>query len=122
MDAPAPAPSRWTWPPKDAALLQFRLVEEVDAAGREGRRLAPGEVPERLHLRALQWLLAEHPRTEAPTGRATTVTIDIARTEMAGGRVGHRYALDGKPVGAVGLDAVRGAVWRWLRDLLGGNG
>ena len=87
------------------------------------RAISEGEAPEARHLRALRWLLDEHPRGGLPapgTPFEGAVRLDIARTVMAQGRVGHAYALNGGPLGAPGEDGPRGILWRYIEAALGG--
>jgi hypothetical protein len=77
-----------------------------------------GDPPEEHHLRALLWLLEEHPREERPpAASALRVLLAIATTPMPRGRVGHAYALEGGALGAPGAARARGVLWRyaWAR-------
>lgn len=81
-----------------------------------------GEPPGRRHLRALQWLLDEHPRAARSSSSAPyegRVVLEIARTELPGGRVGHAYAINSGPLGAPSGDAARGILWRLIEAELG---
>jgi hypothetical protein len=97
------------------------IVETVRPGSPPTYACEGGRVPRPLHLRALQWLLDEHTRGSLPgpaipfEGR---VRLDIARTEMPGGRVGHAYAINGGPLGAPGEDGPRGVLWRFLEAQL----
>ena len=73
------------------------------------------------HLRALQWLIGEYPRDDAPSAphAVTDVLVEIARTELRAGRVGHAFALDGQALGAPGNRAARGVLWRYALSVLG---
>ncbi|MDJ0973088.1 MAG: hypothetical protein QNJ98_01335 [Planctomycetota bacterium] len=106
---------RWLWPPPGAVITRVRLIERVDAAGAAQYERLEGDEPEALHWRALLWLLDEHPRAPLPepgTPFEGEVVLEIARTEMPGGRVGHAYALNGGPLGAPAADGARGVLWR----------
>ena len=103
-------------------MVSVRILEQVDADGATTYSLTDGEAPEAMHWRALQWLLDEHPR--APLPRTGTpfegeLVLSIARTPMAGGRVGHTYAINGGPVGAPDGDGARGILWRWIEHQVG---
>jgi hypothetical protein len=111
---------RWLWPPPGARVRRVVLREEWgDGASRFG--IVEGEAPEASHLRALQWLVGEHPREETPPGRAGTreVLLEIARTEMRAGRIGHSYALEGQALGAPSNRVARGTLWRYALRVLG---
>jgi hypothetical protein len=111
---------RWLWPPPGATVRRVRLREEWGGEG-AGVRVVEGTAPEPPHLRALQWLVGEHPRDDAPAGErgATDVLLEIARTEMRSGRVGHSYALDGRALGDPVNHGARGVLWRYARAVLG---
>ena len=98
------------------------LSERVDGSGVVTHRLEGGEPLDRRHLRALHWLLDEHPRAELPGPGCPfegSVRIEIATTALAGGRIGHAYALNGGPLGAPGAAGARGIVWRYLAASIG---
>lgn len=97
------------------------LVETAAGDGGAQYAVREGVAPRALHLRALQWLLDEHPRAELPapgTPFEGQVVLEIARTEMPRGRVGHAYALNGGPLGAPGAEGPRGILWRYIEDAL----
>lgn len=124
---PSPQPPagvpRWFWPPPGAIVRDVVLREDV----REGAAhytVREGEAPEPNHLRALQWLLDEHTRGELPEGGAPfegEVLLQIAETQMPGGRVGHAYALNRGPIGAPSGDPARGILWRWIEARVDGG-
>ena len=97
------------------------VVREEAASDGPRHHVIEGTPPEASHLRALQWLVVEFPRDEAPatTPAVTDVLLEIARTEMPGGRVGHAYALDGQALGAPGNRSARGVLWRYALLTLG---
>lgn len=118
---PPPGVPRWLWPPPGAAVRRLEILEHALAGEAQGRFLvAGGEPPEPLHLRALQWLLHDHPCGERPAGLPFEgrVRLEIARTELPGGRVGHAYALDGGPLGAPEALQARGLLLRYARAAL----
>ena len=128
--APRPSPEqqpprgvpRWFWPPPGATVRSVAVVEQVAAAGETTYATPGGEPPEAKHLRALQWLLDEHSRSDLPEAGCPfegEVMLEIARTEMAGGRVGHAYALNGGPLGAPSGDGARGILWRYIESVVG---
>ena len=47
------------------------------------------------------------------------VLLEIARTDLAGGRVGHAYALNGLALGALSGPVARGVLWRYALSVLG---
>ena len=47
------------------------------------------------------------------------VLLEIARTEMRGGRVGHAYALNGGALGSPSSGGARGVLWRYAKRVLG---
>jgi hypothetical protein len=104
---------RWLWPPPGATVRRVVVRERRPEGGPVAYAVTEGPEPEHLHLRALQWLLLEHPRAPLP-GREGQVLLEIARTAMAGGRVGHAYAIDGGPLGAPSGDVARGILWRYV--------
>jgi hypothetical protein len=65
--------------------------------------------------------VGEHARDDAPPGDGgpCDVLLEIARTEMRGGRVGHSYALNGRALGDPGNHAARGVLWRYALAVLG---
>jgi hypothetical protein len=99
------------------------VIEERRATSRSAEyRMASGEAPGAFHARALWWLLDEHPRTgEATDGGTSRVVLEIAVTDLPGGRVGHAYAIDDGPLGAPGADEARGLLWRWIAHALAGG-
>ena len=108
---------RWLWPPPGAAVTRVVLRERIDEDGVAAYDARDGAPPERKHLRALQWLLADYEMDERRAGGCSfegEVLLEIARTEMAGGRVGHAYALNGGPLGAPSAEAARGILWRYV--------
>lgn len=112
---------RWLWPPPGAEVRRVRISEAIDAEGATRHEVLEGDEPEPRHWRALLWLLDEHPRAGPPepgTPFEGEVVLEIARTPMAGGRVGHAYALNGGPLGAPSADGARGVLWRVLHDRL----
>jgi hypothetical protein len=112
---------RWLWPPPGATVREVAIVESVDGGGSVAYAVTAGEAPRALHLRALHWLLDEHPRASLPpagTPFEGAVRLGIARTEMDQGRVGHAYALNGGPLGAPGEDGSRGVLWRFIHATL----
>ena len=121
-DRPPPGVPRWLWPPAGATVTAVVIAERADAAGRTAYAVLEGQAPDPLHLRALRWLLDEHGRAALPgpgcpfEGR---VRLEIARTAMAGGRVGHAYALNGGPLGAPSADGSRGVLWRYIEAVVG---
>ncbi len=107
---------RWLWPPPGATVRGVGIRERIGADGEVVYRVE-GEPPERLHLRALQWLLDEHTRASPPEGGCPfegEILLEIARTEMPNGKVGHAYALNAGPLGAPSADAARGILWRYI--------
>lgn len=97
------------------------VVETADAQGAIRYALREGSAPGPMHLRALQWLLDEHTRAALPapgTPFEGEIVLEIARTEMGGGRVGHAYALNGGPLGAPSGDGARGVLWRYVEHAL----
>ncbi len=100
------------------------LEERTGPDGRPSWRVVEGEAPGAFHLRALTWLLEEHGRAgpDPRDGSRTRVVLEIARTPMAEGRVGHRYAIGGGPVGDPRADGERGVLWRYAHARLAGAG
>ncbi len=111
---------RWLWPPPGAVVRRVVIREESTASGPRFHVVA-GEPAEAQHLRALQWLVGDFPRDEAPPAppAVSDVLLEIARTEMRGGRVGHAFALNGHALGAPGNQAARGVLWRYAAAVLG---
>jgi hypothetical protein len=111
---------RWLWPPPGAVVSRVVLREEA-TPGSERYAVVEGDPPDASHLRALQWLLAEFPRDDAPSEvpGVVDVLLEIARTELRGGRVGHAYAVNGLALGAPGSVAARGVLWRYAIHRLG---
>jgi hypothetical protein len=119
--APAGVP-RWLWPPPGATVRRVVLREcRLALDPQPYYDVLDGGPVEDLHLRALVWLLDDHADDVAAAASEdeTRVVLEIARTEMAHGRVGHAYALDGGPLGAPGAAAARGVVLRYLAHVLG---
>ena len=94
-----------------------------EEATSEGSRfvVADGAPPEPEHLRALQWLVGEFPRGDAPPAvpGVVDVLLEIARTDLPAGRVGHAYALNGNALGAPSGPVARGVLWRYALSVLG---
>jgi len=104
--------------------VEERRVREVYDGAQLPAYAAPrGALLETEHVRALRWLLDEHERTPLPEGVPSDVevVIQVARTELGGGRVGTTYALDGGPLGAPSGGLARGVLWRYLHARLGGD-
>jgi hypothetical protein len=80
-----------------------------------------GDAPEASHLRALQWLVGEFPRLDEPASvpGVSDVLLEIARTDLPAGRVGHAYALEGRALGDPGNAGARGVLWRYAKAVLG---
>lgn len=110
---------RWLWPPPGASVTAV-VLEEVREPGRPPRyRVPEGERPAHGHFRALWWLLDEYDRAPEPQGAYEgRIRLEIARTEMPHGRVGHAYAVNGGPLGDPGADSARGILWRWCEYAL----
>jgi hypothetical protein len=98
------------------------VLREETSNGGSLHFVAEGDAPEPFHLHALQWLCADYARDEAPPPAPALVDIvlEIARTALPAGRVGHAYALNGQALGAPGNRSARGALWRYARSVLGG--
>ena len=113
---------RWLWPPPGAVVRRVVLREETSNGGAL-HFVVDGLAPERFHLHALQWLCAEYSRDEAgPAAPAVVDTVlEIAKTSLPAGRVGHAYALNGHALGTPGNRAARGALWRYARFVLGNS-
>lgn len=108
---------RWLWPPPGATVQQVLLREHVPAGGAAQYEVQQGQAPQASHLRGLEWLLDEHPHDDLPRSSAPfegLIRLEIARTELRGGRVGHAYALDGGPLGAPSADRARGILHRYI--------
>ncbi len=124
---PAGVP-RWLWPPPGARVVRLTLVERaLEGDAETSFVVEDGPLPEALHLRALQWLLEDHDCLPRPPGGPTDgrASLEIARTELPGGRVGHAYALVGGPLGAPLAGAARGLLRRFTVFALrqgGGSG
>lgn len=118
---PPPGVPRWLWPPPGAEVVGIRIRESVSAEGEARYEVIEGEAPRAMHLRALAWLFEDHPIGRLPA-RGTVfqgeVLLEIARTEMPGGRVGHTYALNRGPLGAPELEAARGILERYAAHAL----
>jgi hypothetical protein len=111
---------RWLWPPPGAKVRRVVVREEATASGPR-HHVVDGEPPGREHLRALQWLIGEYPRDDEPEApnAVTDILIEIARTELAAGRVGHAYALNGTALGSPQNLGARGVLWRYVITVLG---
>lgn len=112
---------RWLWPPPGARVSSLTICESSPPRGAPRYELLEGERPADLHLRALQWLLDEHPRASLPVSATPfegRVRLDVATTSLPSGRLGHAYALNGGPLGAPGAEGARGVLWRYLEDAL----
>jgi hypothetical protein len=111
---------RWLWPPPGATVTRVVLREQSTRDGAV-HTVAQGEEPDPKHLRALQWLVGEFARPDAPpnTPGVVEVLLEVARTDLRGGRVGHAYALDGGALGAPGNHVARGVLWRYALARLG---
>ncbi len=119
--SPRPDPAGWRWPPPGARATVLRVREAGGPGGVLTYDLA-GPQPDRRDLRALLWLLDEHPREAEPhpaEGSPREVRLGIARRELGSGRVGTRFALEDEPLGAPGRAAERGLLWRWIHATLG---
>jgi hypothetical protein len=117
---PPPGVPRWLWPPPGAVVRRVVLREEATPDGTR-THVVEGTAPERPHLRALQWLVGEYPRDDEPASvpAVVDVLLEIARTTLPGGKVGHAYALNGQALGAPGNHGARGVVWRYAIARLG---
>jgi len=80
-----------------------------------------GDPPEPMHLNALTWLLHDHEVGQRPRHLAYEgiVVLEIARTLLPRGRVGHAYTIDGGPLGAPAGAAPRGLLLRYAAHALG---
>ena len=113
---------RWLWPPPGATVEALCIVERIGADGATAYLVVEGEAPADTHLRALRWLLDEHGRAERPAAGCPfegRVVLEIARTEMPGGRIGHAYALNRGPLGAPSGLGARGILWRYIEATVG---
>lgn len=97
------------------------VIREEASSSSLAYHVAEGRPPEVSHLRALQWLVGEFPRDDEPAARpgVTDVLLEIARTGLPGGRVGHAYALNGHALGAPANHGARGVLWRYAIHVLG---
>ena len=97
------------------------MIREEAPSGGIHSAVLEGGAPEAPHLRALQWLVGEFPREESPAGApsVTEMLLEIARTEMRAGCVGHAYALDGGALGSPANHVARGVLWRYAIHVLG---
>ena len=111
---------RWLWPPPGATVTRVVIREESTSEGPR-HAVVKGAAPAAAHLRALQWLVGEFPRDEAPpaTPGVVDVLLEIARTDLPKGRVGHAYALNGDALGTPGGAVARGVLWRYALSVLG---
>jgi hypothetical protein len=118
--SPPPGVPRWLWPPPGAVVRRVVLREEAHS-GAVRHSVVEGEPPGERHLRALQWIVGEHPREEDPPSvpGVVDVLLEIARSEMKGGRVGHAYALGGRAMGDPKNASARGVLWRYAKAVLG---
>lgn len=126
--APLPQPEhvpprgvpRWLWPPP-GAIVRRVVVREETSNGRVLHFVVDGGAPEASHLHALQWLCADYARDEAgPAAPAVVdIVLEIAKTSLPAGRIGHAYALNGHALGTPGNRAARGVLWRYARSVLG---
>ncbi len=113
---------RWLWPPPGASVERIVITENVSAEGEAQYEITEGDAPEALHVRGLEWLLDEHTFDELPANKSPfegMILLEIARTELKGGRVGHAYALNGGPLGAPAAGGPRGILRRYLGHRLG---
>jgi len=113
---------RWLWPPPGATVERVVIAEAVDSNGRAHYGVTEGKPPEALHMRGLEWLLDEHPCGDLPKNKSPfegLILLEIARSDLAGGRVGHAYAINGGPLGAPSGDAPRGILRRYIAHRLG---
>jgi len=96
-------------------------MERVSAEGEAHFDVREGDPPLATHLRGLEWLLDEHPYDALPpegTPFEGLILLEIARTEIQGGRVGHAYALNSGPLGAPATDGARGILRRYISHRL----
>lgn len=129
MDAPLPPPAerrppggvpRWLWPPPGATVERVVLAEQGRGEA-SAFEVLEGAPPAAQHLNALRWLLHDHEVGARPalTSFEGRVVLEIARTTLPGGRVGHSYAIDGGPLGAPSGVAARGLLLRYAAHVLG---
>ncbi|MFM8978977.1 MAG: hypothetical protein ACKOSS_00710 [Planctomycetia bacterium] len=129
MDTPLPPPAerrppggvpRWLWPPPGARVERVLLLER-GAGEASCFEVLEGEAPAAQHLNALRWLLHDHEVGARPSQAAweARVLLEIARTQLPSGRVGHSYAIDGGPLGAPAGVAARGLLLRYATHVLG---
>jgi hypothetical protein len=111
---------RWLWPPPGAVVSRVVLREEA-RPGAVRHAVVEGEAPGAPHLRALQWIVGEHPRDDEPPAvpGVVDVLLEIARSDLPGGRVGHAYALGGRALGDPRNRSARGVLWRYAKAVLG---
>lgn len=108
---------RWLWPPLGASVRSHTIQEHAPEGEPAGRfEVLAGGPLEPLHLRALQWLLEDHDCQPRPAGVPFTgrIELEVARTVMPAGRVGHAYALNCGPLGAPNGGPARGLLLRYL--------
>ena len=118
---PAGVP-RWLWPPPGAVVVRVVLRERWSEGETCSRfDVLEGQPPEPKHLNALTWLLHDHEVGERPRHLAYEgiVVLEIARTTLPHGRVGHAYAMNGGPLGAPSGAAPRGLLLRYAAHALG---
>ena len=101
--------------------MQRVVIREETVAGGPHHVVVDGEAPERFHLHALQWLCADYARDEdgPPAPSVVDIVLEVAKTSLPAGRVGHAYALNGHALGTPGNRAARGVLWRYARGVLG---
>ena len=112
---------RWLWPPPSATVERASIRERFDAEGVATYAMSEGETPALSHVQSLEWLIDEYTFSERPTDgepAEAVIRLEIARSEMAGARVGHTYALDGGPLGAPSADDARGVLRRYIAHRL----
>jgi hypothetical protein len=112
---------RWLWPPPGAEVNSCVIAELVGVDGVPRYAVREGREPALRHLRALRWLLDEHPHGSLPASGCPfegQVRLAIARTRLPGGRVGHAYALNDGPLGAPSGDGARGVLRRYIAHRL----
>ena len=111
---------RWLWPPPGATVERVVLCERGEGAVSRFE-VREGSAPAAQHLNALRWLLHDHQVGARPATPAyrLEVVLEIARTAMPGGRVGHSYAIDGGPLGAPSGVEARGVLLRYASEVLG---
>lgn len=126
---PDPAPQRaprgvprWPWPPAGASVRRVVLREcRLALDPQPFFEVVEGGPVEDQHLRALTWLLDDYAADAALAEGDfdAVVVLEIARTDLPYGRVGHAYALDGGPLGAPSAAVARGLVLRFAAYALG---